>query len=467
MLPPATTVRLERLLASLTDELAAWEGIVAGKAQGGKDAAAEARRFAPHRSQILHLRGFFDGIVGQLRADIHASDATQATANRIGDRILQVHAIWAWFRAKLLLRYSPALSPWLFAADELAWACFRPLAEARAAAPTGALPSGHNAALLKVPPLIYLGREVSPFVYPRDWSLASQIPGITDGVFLAVLQRAPFALVSMPYYETAHLAETLVLAHEVGHVVDLDLGLSGALDAALATAAVGAIPAERLAAWQSWRLETFADAFGAAAGGLGFCRALAEFLQRDGTDIAAEPVAAVGRYAYPTRYLRLLLVVEVLRGAGATLPKGVTDLLLAWEGAHGKAHAGQAFVPDLPVVVGAFLDTPFVELGGRSIRALIAPDPTLDGNAVANARDLLDGLVPSANDPRTLFAAATLAFAADPARYQAKDADSRVLRRVRAVAEDKPRAAIPVPPADFDISRTAGAAVAGLLDGGE
>jgi hypothetical protein len=65
-----------------------------------------------------------------------------------------------------------------------------------------------------------------------------------------------------------------------------------------------------------------------------------------------------------------------------------------------------------------------------------------------------------------LFAAATLAFAADPARYRDNKANELVLERVRAVAEDKPRSGLTAAPADLDATGRAGADLARLLHGG-
>jgi len=55
-----------------------------------------------------------------------------------------------------------------------------------------------NRAGAKAPPLIYLGREFSPIVYPRKASLVKQLPEVNDKVFDEVLRKLPFRLSASP-----------------------------------------------------------------------------------------------------------------------------------------------------------------------------------------------------------------------------------------------------------------------------
>lgn len=446
-------------LASLNGEIAAWRGIVAPPPPGGQPPAHDP--FARHQSQVLRLADFFEGVGEALAAEIAAlgEDAGFETARAISKKILQGHALWSYFRDKLLFRYSPQLEPCLLAADELAWATIEPLVAARRAAAG----SGFS----KVPPLIYLGPALSPLVYPREWSLSGQILGVADELFASLVQRAPFSVVSLPFYQTRHLPELLVLAHEMGHVADFDLGLSTALDAALENIPDSAVPADHKEAWRRCRVEAFADVFGAAACRAAFCRTMASFLADDPQKIAGEKIDLTkkSKYLYPTVYLRVLLALEVLRGKDGALPEAARQVETAWRAAYGSKHHHQDYEADLPAIVAAFLDTPMTELSGKTLRSVSGLPASADADAAKIARSMLDqGYPPPAKqDPRILTAAAALAFYRDPQRYAAKEIETMVLESLAADAGNAYRNADGIAAELPQLDRRAGQDLASLL----
>lgn len=445
----AAAASLSPKLASLEEELKRWKDLATNTRH------SDYSRFTRHQSQINRLYDQFTGMIVELRKGTQGN-LSLADVRRMDDKILQAHALWAYFRSKLLLRYSAGLDPWLEAADDLAWACFKAVANARERA------GGKE--FSKVPPLIYLGRETSPFVLPRDWNLSGQIPGVADTLFSVILSKSPLSLISMPFHQTAHLAETLVLAHEIGHVVEMDLGLSAALEAALEQAARNeAIPAGRLADWRRCRIEVFADLYGAISGRMGFCQALIGFLGGDKASIIAETIDPAREIAYPTTYLRVLLAIEALCQADGKPAPDALVLLDDWRKTFGEDHACKDYEDDLSLIVKALLDTPMDLLGHKSIRELAALNAASDARVKCCAEKLLSGQWPMLDDPRMLFAAATLAFDANPEAWSSKQIGQLVLGRIKELVDDAPRSAADVPKEMGEYDRKTGAELAYLL----
>ncbi len=270
-------------------------------------------------------------------------------------------------------------------------------------------------------------------------------------------------MVSLPYYQTAHLPETMVLAHEMGHVAEMDLELSGALAGALDAVPDAVITPERKAVWERCRIEAFADVFGATVGGIAFCRALASFLARDRDSITEEKIGDSKKYAYSSRYLRVLMVLEVLRRDG-TRPESAGKLEAEWRSAYGDVHRYQSFESDLPSLVKCFVDEPFEELGNRSIRTLCGLAAADETQAAKDAGDMLEySTTPEATDPRLLFAAAALAYDRNPEQYTESGVEELVLERIAAVADNAPRKATNVAAASQQADRQSGVTLAGLL----
>lgn len=449
---------LDLKLRSLNEEIAAWRALVQAPSPAAKN--PDFAIFSRHQSQILRLTELFSGIAATLEQNAEALGQTIdfETAAAFSKKILQAHALWSYYRGKLLFRHSAHLRRYLLAADEYAWFIFRPLLEARTEAvraQPGAPP------LAKEPPLIYLDGALIPLVFPREWTLKKQIPDVPEEVFGSLVLMAPFPVVRLPYFQTTHLPGTLLLAHEMGHVVDLDLRLEKAIDAAFD--AISEIPADHKANWKRCRTEAFADVFGAAANRLAFCRTLAAFLATDRTTVVNEEFSDGKKYIYPTIYLRVLLCLEVLRHNGA-LPAGAEALLQEWRQTYGEDHLYRAYEKDLPFVVKALLDTPLAELNGKTVRDL-AGLPVSADTAIAELAGemLLQQLKPDSDDPRVLLAAATLAFDQDPAGYKSQGIGAMILTCLEEIAGNAPRGPEKLTPDSLQADRQAGAELAQLL----
>lgn len=449
-------------LASLNEEIAAWRAIVDPAPAGGR-LHPDYPLFTRHQSQVLRLADYFDGVTGALQSEIAAAAAGNGgdfvAARTIGEKILQGHALWSYFRSKLLFRYPSHLRRYLVAADELAWACFKPVLAARQAVA--------GQAVSRVPPLIYLSHIKSPLVFPREWSLSAQATEVSAEVFAKLLRSAPFSVVRLPYYQTRHLPETLVLAHEMGHVADFDLGLTAALDAELEKIPATAVSEERKKYWRRCRVEAFADAFGAVTGRAAFCRTMASFLAAGKNEVVGERMNLTSlMYPYPTVYLRVLLTLEVLRRPDRSLPDEAARIEAEWRQTYGDQHVHQDFEADLPHVVAAFLDAGLAELGGKSIREVAGLSPASDADVAKITASMLNaGHQPPTRDPRILLAAAALAFYRDPGGYASSQIEAMILSRIEKDADNAPRSAESIAPGASERDRQAGRDLADLFGG--
>lgn len=432
-------------LHSLSADLKHWEEL----------ALEDDSPFARHQSQIVRLRNLFRGMEGELsdetkRIAVLPLDDAFPAAKKCSARMLEAHSLWSFFRNKLLLRCDKSLSRYLRAADEFAWACFQSFSVARANA-AGADPACEEP-VSKVPPLIYLGREISPLVYPLDWSLEDQAEeaGVSDELFSAVVERAPFSVLSMPFFQTKQMSGSMILAHEMGHVVEMDLKLSGVLDAALKDTlskrgAVDSSLATRLDAWAQCRVEAFADVFGSVISGTAFCRALADFLATDEKSVVEEELKLDSEYSYPTRYLRVLLAVEVHRREDGSLPEAVAEIAAEWRLTY-RSHRCADYEDDLPSVVAALADYPHKCLGEKSIRQIKAFSGEAETRAQRDAKKMRNlGVSPKATDPIGLLAAAALAERGATMDQRA-EIERLTLDHVEKVSDDAPRSAAEVGP---------------------
>ena len=426
-------------LTSLQSTIEYWRSIADNK-------HSQPSLFQHNHSQIVRLCDLFHSLADELNQEFSAFDGSSGTAfddaRVLNKKLVQGHALWSYFQDKLMVRHSDVLRPYLDAADDFAWSCFEPILRKRQEVLASQPPSEVSVSI-KIPPLIYLGPEISPYVYPRDWALHKRPASVSDGLFQEVLRASPFSFISMPYYQTAHLPEAMVLAHEMGHVVELDLGLTNDLDASFERIDDSTIPPERKRGWKRCRLEMFADVFGAVVGGAAFCLSLAQFLADDRDTILNEPFREHNTHEYPTCYLRVLLSLQVLRDTNGKLPLAAQRVEQAWIDQYGREHAQKEYEKDIPVLVTEFLDSPLPALEGgekQTIRSLVEMSRDVEKLAAIDAENMIQmGSKPESTNPCALFAAATFAFDHSPSDYRRQGIESKVLTRIKELASDDKR----------------------------
>jgi hypothetical protein len=355
-----------------------------------------------HTTQIDSIVGLLGAGLDEVRRD-GTADADE--------RVLDLHHVWDFFRVKLALRYVEPIRPFLDAADELAWAAYRPAVQA----------AGRFGVTLREPPLVFLDRGAVPFAATRGSSYRDLLPrDVRTRAGASAAAGLPFPVIGVPWYLSSHLPGVLLVAHEVGHHIEDDCELTGELTARLAAAG---LPGHRLAVWTPWLGEVFADVVACVACGSAYVAVLVDSL-------AAGSADGAGAERYPPPRIRARLCLAAVRLAD--LPDG--DALRADGdrlGAAGEADAEAAAVAE------ALLRQPYEGLGGRTLRDVLRHTDT--ARVRAGTAGLLAGLGSGLSEVRAVLPAAALAFLDDPATYDRLEVGRRAIHEVLELLPKGPR----------------------------
>ncbi|WP_244423304.1 hypothetical protein [Bradyrhizobium sp. ORS 375] len=345
-----------------------------------------------HYSQVRRLETVLNELTASVRKDLGDLPPQSAVLDRavsLENRILAAHSIWEVFRTKLVLREDGMFRGVLAACDDLAWECYGPAVQR--------FDRGR-----KGPPLVYFSATWSPFMVPRDSSFQNEVragPGaagaLRDDAFLEVLKRLPIPLIGVPWYHTVHLPGALVIAHEVGHVVEFDFALTPDIATALSNAGL-----DHMELWIGWASEAFADLYGCLCMGPSFVGAMMDLLT---TSVASVQQETRSSGKYPARALRIELMLNALTQTGHS--SDAVRLRKTWEDVYGTNATVADFAGDVAKVVRAIYKGPYRNLALTDIISYTA-DPYADrliGEAAAlgSTTDLVHHV-----DPRRLFAGA-------------------------------------------------------------
>jgi hypothetical protein len=424
--PERTAAELRSKLASLDRELTAWRD-----ATRGDDAPL--RR---HHTQVEAIAGTLGQAASDLAYGLRGAEEGTWILERavlIERRILDLHRLWGFFRDKLALRFVPWLEEPLLVADDLAWACYAPM--------QSFIPPEQQ----REPPLIYFTGGTTPFLMPRGAPyVVEPLPdgGMRAPEFSEAVRSVPVALIGLPWFQASHLPDAPLIAHEVGHAVEHDLGLADRVRALIE----GAVPARHRPAWGAWSSEVFADIYGVLGCGSGFARALAALLAGPQRDVATEVRDKSDWGSYPTRTLRVLLtsaVLEKLRVDPIDPP-----MASAWRDTY-RQRPLKDYEADVGAVVTAVLEGPYKALKDGSLAAVFPYSKDDEQQASKMATRLVKGLEPDTGRIRQLLAAARLAYDRDSEQY-ARHASAIVLasiarlpsRGMRAAGDEAPPQAV-------------------------
>ena len=409
---------LRQRLASLDVEFDTWRALTTA-----------GRLLQKHHSQVRLVTSRLEGLRDALSARLErVPDATLlGRARDLGKMILAGQAIWHFFRDKLGQRESAWFEPFLKGADEIAWACYQP---ALAAATTAAAAAGRTPPR-REPPLVFLNAAWSPFVLPRGsaYQVDASSTWHEQEDFATVLRSLPFAVVGLPWSDAAWYPSTPVLAHEIGHAVEDDFGLTPTLRTVVHSCPV---PKARQEPWQSWCGEVFADLWGVLSLGPAFVQALVDILADHPSRVAAEQRTPPDWQGYPTAWLRVQLATLLLGKSGYV--NEAATLWGEWRARY-PAHAMTEFEPDAAVVATALHDATWPPLGATAPRLAhvqsFTPAQARQANLVAAC--LLGEFPLDERDARVVAAGARLAFERDPAGYARARAEAELRRHLAAL----------------------------------
>jgi hypothetical protein len=374
-------ISLDQKLAAISAEFAHWKAV-----------SAASQPLEKHHTQVRaitdHLSGLVAGTAGVL-ADAKTQGTVLEEGRNVESLLLGIRRIWEFFRAKLGQRLDDDLREYLQLADELAWECYKPVLDSVPAA-------------RREPPLVFLNGGLSPYALSRDQAFpAEAVPGepLGGSTYDDVLDRLPIPIIGVPWYQTAHLPDLPVVAHETGHAVEHDFQWKAQIVARIGSALKGTPGAAHSAAWKAWASEMFADAWGCRAVGPAYAAALRDFLVQGKKDVGDE--VSGDTHKYPTATLRILLCAELLK---AEFPVDAERTRVDWLATYGPCqmkgyeadvpHVARALTLDHPGFVAvAFVkdDWEAAESAGGEVKKGMAPaSATTAARLVAAARRLYD-----------------------------------------------------------------------------
>jgi hypothetical protein len=84
---------------------------------------------------------------------------------------------------------------------------------------------------VKTPPLVFLSGEFSPFLHARQSPFdVEEVADAPDSLgFLQIISALPVPVIGLPWYQLTHLADAVLVAHEIGHDVERDLAMTGTI----------------------------------------------------------------------------------------------------------------------------------------------------------------------------------------------------------------------------------------------
>jgi hypothetical protein len=373
---------IEAKVKSLYVELEHWKALTERESLG-------LRR---HYTQVRRLAAVLEGLVESVRKDLRQMPAEAIVLDKamaLENGILAAHSIWEVFRTKFVLREDKLFRGMLAACDDLAWECYGPAMQQFDPSRKG-------------PPLVYFSATWSPFMVPRDSSFQNEVragPGaagaLRDDAFIEVLKHLPIPLIGVPWYHTFHLPGAIVIAHEVGHVVEFDFDLTTDIATTLSSAGL-----DHREIWMGWAAEVFADLYGCLCMGPAFVGAMMDLLTTS-VDSVQKEVRTGGKY--PTRALRIELMLDALTYLGHETD--VCRLRTTWEDVYGTNGAVANFKDDVAKVTSAIYRGPYRGLALTDIISFTGnayADKLIGEAAVSGQTEALKDQA----DPRRLFAGA-------------------------------------------------------------
>src|SRR6266568_2659016 len=292
-----------------------------------------ADRVRAHSSQLKALQtnigDVLDRIVDDLPTVVPGADLGEVydKCRENDKRIAHMHRLWRFFADKFDQRFDKRMAPALAAADEVGWSCF-----AAAAGHPGWTPAA---------PLAYFDARYAPTAFAREETPVDLRPA--DELLRKHVRLLPIPLIALPPVCIDRPWWLILLAHEVGHQVQHEIGggLIGAFADVVASLAVDCGAAGD--AWRGWSQELFADAFAVLTVGRWAAWAVSELEQT-----TPERMAISLDDRYPPPLVRAAFMAGVVAAAGwAAGPDPLTPGPGDEAGLAASAIAGR--IVDLPL----------------------------------------------------------------------------------------------------------------------
>lgn len=307
-----------------------------------------------------------------------------------GALVAQAEKIWHFYW-EIFGQRQTTIAQQLLAADRIALDCYQYTYQGLGAARP--IPSP--------PPFSYMEAGYGPATYRR-------------GVRLAKLGRFanPFPIVKLPSHRLICPWTLGAIPHEVAHNLQSDLGLWLAVPRQLLRALkAGGLPRPVCMLWVRWQKEIFADLLGVLLIGPSYVASLMDV-------VGKSPTATVGWVpdgVHPTPFLRVFINLELLTRIG--FAREAQAFRRAWLSLYPAARARalpaqirRHFRAAVKLTVDTICDTPYPQLGGRTLRGVVAFRPQDQAVAIEAAQRLARDADPGIVPERFLLAAVRFAF---------------------------------------------------------
>lgn len=319
-----------------------------------------------------------------------ALDRVTALKEEGAGMISQAEKIWHFYW-EIFNQRQTRMAPRLLAADRIALDCYQYVYQGL----------GRARPIPSPPPFAYLEAGQGPATYRRGVRLAKL------GFF-----ENPFPVVKLPDHRLVSPWTLGAIPHEVAHNLQNDLGLWMAVPRRLLRVLKSAgLPREVYRTWVRWQKEIFADLMSVLLMGPAYLGSIMDVVGRS----AAATVAWSPQAVHPTPFLRVLINLELLSRMGFVADAHAYRR--AWLTLYPlsrvrpiPAEMRRHFHRALKLTVDVLCDTPYPQLGGRTLRGVVAFRPQDQVVAIEAAHRLARGADPGIIPERFMLAAVRHAF---------------------------------------------------------
>ncbi|MGE5224426.1 MAG: hypothetical protein ACM3PY_18465 [Omnitrophica WOR_2 bacterium] len=248
----------EHELEKLSSKLNGWL-----KERNDKDVDEFNHSIGRHKTRLASLKTVLLGAANTLQAELNALDIREdrdtgevyEQIREFDQAIVWLERVWEYFAAKFAQRDDKKdLGPFLEAADELVWSCYRQVwarLEVRLQKKQGPAP------------LAYLAPEYSPAAWQSDKPAPAELRPTADVTGLKEwLRSLPVPVVSLPPWCIDSPWWLIFVAHEVGHHLLHDMGILFGLQKRVELLARSRnLMQGEIDHWKMWTEEIFADLY--------------------------------------------------------------------------------------------------------------------------------------------------------------------------------------------------------------
>jgi hypothetical protein len=365
-----------------------------------------------HQSQVAAIKILFDELAQTQGGTLGGGDNLVAFKRgrlELEQKLAGVHGLLSIFRFILAQRKDPRYYRHaLDVADLVAADCYRPCIERAASW------KAIQKELFRAPPLTYLNTLLSPAAFTRRHAF---------GAFKMPLEgsselKLPISIVSLPFHHTATVWTFCSLPHEVGHIIDQDLGLHGSLQPRLEDK----LAPERKSVWIGWLREMIADSFGVLLGHAGYIHLMAKLLILPDGMVSKLDLTD----KHPTPYVRIMLLAALLRTLGVPQLARLADTIVKlWCEIYDGTPVLSPFIGECEIVADVLMNSELPSLKGHTIREFvpvseISADFASTMTLAGYLRTGLSRPPPSELRPRLIPVAAQIAVAQVATNYDEK-----------------------------------------------